>query len=77
MAFVNEFKNRGGRVTAGSDAGYVWCLYGFCYVRELELLQEAGFNPLEVLRTATLHGAEALGIDGEPAASRSARRRTW
>ena len=57
--------NRGGRVTAGSDAGYVWCLYGFCYVRELELLQEAGFNPLEVLRTATLHGAEALGIDGE------------
>ena len=65
MAFVNEFKNRGGRVTAGSDAGYVWCLYGFCYVRELELLQEAGFNPLEVLRAATLHGAEALGIDGE------------
>ena len=65
MAFVNEFKNRGGRVTAGSDAGYVWCLYGFCYVRELELLQEAGFNSLEVLRAATLHGAEALGIDGE------------
>ena len=65
MAFVNEFKNRGGRVTAGSDAGYIWCLYGFCYVRELELLQEAGFNPLEVVRTATLHAAEALGIDEE------------
>lgn len=62
MAFVNEFKNRGGRVTAGSDAGYVWCLYGFCYVRELELLQEAGFNALEVVGAATLHGAEALGI---------------
>lgn len=29
------------------------------------MLQEAGFNPLEVLRAATLHGAEALGIDGE------------
>jgi imidazolonepropionase-like amidohydrolase len=65
MTFVNEFKNRGGRVVVGSDAGYVWCLYGFCYIREWELLQEAGFNPLEVIRAATLHGAEALYIDDE------------
>ena len=65
MTFVNEYKNRGGRVVAGSDPGYVWCLYGFCYVRELELLQEAGFNPLEVIRAATMHGAEALGIADE------------
>jgi len=26
----------------------------------MELLQEAGFHPLEVIRAATLHGAEAL-----------------
>lgn len=65
MTFVNEFKNRGGRVVVGSDAGYVWCLYGFCYVKELELLQEAGFSPLEAVRAATLHGAEALGIADE------------
>ncbi|MEL0241313.1 MAG: amidohydrolase family protein, partial [Flavobacteriaceae bacterium] len=29
---------------------------------ELELLREAGFHPLEVIRSATLNGAEALGI---------------
>ena len=38
-------------------------LYGFAYIRELELLREAGFHPLEVIRAATLNGAEALKMD--------------
>jgi len=63
MTFINEYKNRGGRVTTGSDSGFIYQLYGFAYVRELELLREAGFHPLEVLRSATLNGAEALGWD--------------
>lgn len=58
--FINEFKNRGGRVTTGSDEAL---LFGFSLIREMELLQEAGFSPLEVVRAATLSGAEALGID--------------
>ena len=62
MTFVNEYKNRGGRVTTGSDSGFIFQLYGFAYVRELELLREAGFHPLEIIRSATLNGAEALGI---------------
>ncbi len=62
MEFVDEYKNRGGRVTTGSDSGYIFKLYGFGYVRELELLQEAGFHPLEVVRSATLYGAQALGM---------------
>jgi imidazolonepropionase-like amidohydrolase len=65
MTFVNEYKNRGGRVTAGSDSGFIYQLYGFAYIRELELLREAGFHPLEVIRAATLAGAEALGVDQE------------
>jgi len=65
MRFVNEFKNRGGRVTVGSDSGFIFKLYGFGYIRELELLREAGFHPLEVIRSATLLGAEALGIASE------------
>ena len=65
MTFVNEYKNRGGRVTTGSDSGYIFELYGFAYIRELELLREAGFHPLEVIRSATLYGAEALGMDKE------------
>ena len=65
MTFVNEYKNRGGRVTTGSDSGFIFQLYGFAYVRELELLREAGFHPLEVIRSATLNGAEALKLDDQ------------
>lgn len=61
MAFVNDYKNRGGRVTVGSDSGYIYKTYGFGTIEELELLREAGFHPLEVIRAATLSGAEALG----------------
>ncbi|MCO5723992.1 amidohydrolase family protein [Robiginitalea sp. 2V75] len=65
MTFVNEYKNRGGRVTVGSDSGFIYQLYGFAYIREMELLREAGFHPLEIIRAATLSGAEALGFDRE------------
>ncbi|MEM9328935.1 MAG: amidohydrolase family protein [Bacteroidota bacterium] len=65
MTFVNEYKNRGGRVTTGSDSGFIYQLYGFAYIRELELLREAGFHPLEVIRAATLMGAEALGMEDQ------------
>ncbi len=61
MTFINDFKNHGGRVTVGSDAGYIYKLYGFATIEELELLREAGFHPLEVIRAATLNGAQALG----------------
>lgn len=65
MTFVNEYKNRGGRVTAGSDSGFIYQLYGFAFIRELELLRETGFHPLEVIRAATMHASEALGLDQE------------
>ena len=63
MTFINEYKNRGGRVTTGSDNGFIYQTYGFGYIRELELLREAGFHPLEVIKSATLNGAQALGMD--------------
>jgi hypothetical protein len=65
MTFLNEYKNRGGRVTVGTDAGFIYQLYGFAYPREMELLREAGFHPLEVIKAATLNGAEALGMADE------------
>ena len=65
MTFVNEYKNRGGRVAVGSDAGFIYSLYGFAFVREMELLREAGFHPLEIVRAATLTGAELLGVDDD------------
>ena len=60
MRFLNDFKNAGGTVTTGSDSGFIYKLYGFDYIRELELLREAGFHPIEVVRAATMHGAEQL-----------------
>jgi hypothetical protein len=63
MTFINEYKNRGGRVTTGSDNGFIYQTYGFGYIRELELLRESGFHPLEVIRSATLYGAQALGME--------------
>ncbi|VVE15805.1 amidohydrolase [Pandoraea iniqua] len=63
MHFLRDYKNRGGRVCAGSDSGFMYQVYGFGFVRELELLQEAGFNPHEALRAATQSSAELLGID--------------
>jgi cytosine/adenosine deaminase-related metal-dependent hydrolase len=60
MSFLNDYKNAGGRVTTGSDSGFIYQTYGFGYIQEFELLQEAGFHPLEVIRSATLYGAEAL-----------------
>ncbi len=65
MQFVNEYKNRGGRVTLGSDAGYIYKLYGFAYIQEMELFREAGFHPLEIFQSASLKAAEVLGRDHE------------
>ncbi len=60
MRFLNEYKNRGGIVTTGSDSGFIYKLYGFDYIREFELLREAGFHPVEVIRSATMYGAMQL-----------------
>jgi imidazolonepropionase-like amidohydrolase len=60
MRLMNDYKNIGGRVTTGSDSGFIWKLYGFGYIEELELLQEAGFTPLEVIQSATSNGARTL-----------------
>jgi hypothetical protein len=60
MSFLNDFKNAGGRVTTGSDSGFIYQTYGFGYINEFEMLQEAGFHPLEVIQSATMNGALTL-----------------
>ena len=57
---VDDYKKMGGRVTTGSDSGFIYQTYGFGYINELEMLQEAGFHPLEVLQAATMNGALTL-----------------
>ena len=60
FALLDDYKDMGGRVTVSDDAAYIYNLWGFGVITEMELLQEAGFHPLEVFRGATMHGAEAL-----------------
>ncbi len=60
MAFLDDYKDMGGRVTVSGDAAYIYSLWGFASIEEMELLQEAGFHPLEVIRGATMHWAHAI-----------------
>jgi cytosine/adenosine deaminase-related metal-dependent hydrolase len=61
FAALREFAARGGTIGTGEDAGYIYRVYGFGLIRELELQQEAGFHPLDVLKHATANGAKILG----------------
>lgn len=61
MKALYEFERRGGVIGAGEDAGFIYQLYGFGLIRELELHQEAGFHPLKVIQHATSNNAKILG----------------
>jgi hypothetical protein len=64
MAFERAFAAAGGLLLAGTDpTGYGGVVAGFSNQREVELLVEAGFAPLEAIRIATLNGARYLGRD--------------
>jgi len=58
---VRDFEKLGGVIGVGEDAGFIYQVYGFGLVRELELHQEAGFQPLKVLQHATANNAQILG----------------
>jgi imidazolonepropionase-like amidohydrolase len=62
MDTLREFGSRGGLITTGDDAGFIYQIYGFGFVQELELHEEAGFHPLEVIAHATVNGAKLLGL---------------
>jgi imidazolonepropionase-like amidohydrolase len=61
MAALQEFAKRGGLIGCGDDAGFIYQMYGFGLIRELELHQEAGFQPLIVIQHATANNAKILG----------------
>jgi Amidohydrolase family len=61
MSALREFEQRGGTITTGEDAGFIYQMYGFGLIRELELHQEAGFQTLKVIQHATGNGAKILG----------------
>jgi imidazolonepropionase-like amidohydrolase len=66
MEFEHEFAKEGGLLLAGLDpTGYGGVIAGFGDQREVELLVEAGFTPLEAIHIATANGATFLGEQNE------------
>ena len=63
MQAVRDFAKMGGLVGSGEDAGYIYMMYGFSLIRELELHQEAGFHPIDVIQHATGNNAKILGLE--------------
>ena len=64
MRFERAFVKAGGVLMAGCDpTGYGGVLPGFGDQRNLELLVQAGFTPVEAIHIATLNGAKFLGRD--------------
>jgi len=49
----------------GEDAGFIYNLFGFGLIRGMELMEEAGFQPLEVIAQVTANGAKVLGKEAE------------
>jgi imidazolonepropionase-like amidohydrolase len=63
LQFEREFVRRGGTLLAGADpTGDRSVLAGYADLREIELLNKAGFTVPQALRIATLNGAKFLGI---------------
>ncbi len=64
MDFEHAFVAAGGLLIAGLDpTGNGGVIAGFGDLREVELLVEAGFTPLEAIKIATFNGAKFLGED--------------
>jgi imidazolonepropionase-like amidohydrolase len=64
LEFERAFVQAGGLLIAGLDpTGNGGIVAGFGDLREVELLVEAGFSPVEAIKIATLNGAKFLGED--------------
>ena len=61
MRALLEFERRGGTIGVGDDAGFIYQMYGFGLIREMELQQEAGFQPLMIVKHATVNNAKIMG----------------
>jgi imidazolonepropionase-like amidohydrolase len=64
MALERAFARAGGMLTAGTDpTGSGGVVPGYSDQRQIELLVEAGFTPLEAISIGTMNGATYLGRD--------------
>ena len=65
MAALRDFERKGGTIGCGDDAGFIYQMYGFGLIREMELHQEAGFNTIKIIEHCTGNNAKILGKENE------------
>jgi imidazolonepropionase-like amidohydrolase len=65
MAALRDFERKGGVIGVGDDAGFIYQMYGFGLIREMELHQEAGFSTIKVIQHATGNNARILNRESE------------
>jgi imidazolonepropionase-like amidohydrolase len=66
MAYERAFVKAGGLLTSGVDpTGIGTVLFGYGDQRNIELLVEAGFSPVEAIQIGSANGAKALGMFAE------------
>ncbi len=61
MAALRDFERKGGIIGCGDDAGFIYQLYGYGMIREMELHAEAGFHPIKIVEHCTGNNARILG----------------
>jgi imidazolonepropionase-like amidohydrolase len=65
MDNLRRLQAAGVPIAMGTDAGNIGTVHGPSIHREMRMMVDAGLTPLEVLRSATVNGAGALGLEGQ------------
>ena len=62
LAILKAYFESGVKIGVGTDVGNSWMTPGVVFHHELKLYQQAGLPPLQILKMASLNGADVLGI---------------
>lgn len=60
LQLVHDYKEMGGRIAGGTDPGFIYNLYGFANINELEMLREAGLTALEAIEAMSSATARTI-----------------
>lgn len=63
LKFTGMAHRGGARIVVGSHTWVPYADAGYAYFREMELFQEAGMKPMDVIRAATIENARFLRVD--------------
>lgn len=65
MAYTKVLHDQGVNLVVGSHSWVPYAQYGWAYHHEMELLQQLGMKPLEILHAATAQNARFLGVSDQ------------